>query len=176
MLKTKLTVLILTGSWLAGCGAANHAIENTTNKSIQNVGYYTGHSFDEKTMTQHKNQSIWRGYQTKQVNWEHTTAQKLTREVKQLKGVKDSSVLVTGDSVIVGIQTEPNVHDTQTLKNRVKKMTKRYFQGHHVRIVTNNNIVNRMTDVNQKMSNVTSDPDKLHADVRGIERDDREIK
>lgn len=175
MLKTKLTVLILTGSLLAGCGTANHAVQNT-NKGIQNVGYYTGHSLDEKTIRQHKNQSIWRGQQTKQVNWDHSTAQKVTRELNQLKDVKDSSVLVTGDSVIVGIQTEPNVHDTQTIKNRVKQMVKRYYQDRHVRVVTNNNMVNRMTDVNQKMSTGANDPDKLHADVRGIERDVRETK
>ncbi|HSU78893.1 MAG TPA: YhcN/YlaJ family sporulation lipoprotein [Candidatus Angelobacter sp.] len=168
---------IIVGGLLAGCGGTANKASQDNNNGLQNVGYYSNkleQSPNGKTVKRYGPQNdVNNGLtnQSDQFAWDNPTARRISSQVNRLKGVKDSSVLITGDSVIIGVQTSPGAPPPQTMEQQVRGIVKSYVRDKHIRVVTNKNIVNRMSDVNLKMDTGTGDPDKIQADVRGIEKD-----
>jgi hypothetical protein len=176
-----LSTALIAGSLLAGCGTVNKASKDN-NKGLENVGYYTGQAnrnlnvknTDKFGPQNDVNNGL--SHQTDQFAWDNPTARRISSQVNRLTGVRDSAVLITGDTVIIGVRTGANAPDPQMIEQQVRGIAKSYVRDKHVRVVTNRNIVNRMSNVNKKMDTGTGDPDKIQADVRGIEKDLRVSK
>jgi hypothetical protein len=175
-----LSSALIAGSLLAGCGSANKAAQD--NNNMENVGYYTGQgerNLNGKNANQFGPQTDVKNslsHQTDQFARDNPTARRISNQVNRLTGVRDSSVLITGDTVIIGVRMGLKAPNRQTLERQVKGIVKSYVGDKPIRVVTNRQIVNRMSHVNQKMNTGTGDPDKIQSDVRGIERDLRANK
>jgi YhcN/YlaJ family sporulation lipoprotein len=82
----------------------------------------------------------------------HTLASKLAQAAEEVEGVKAATVVVTGSTVMIGLETEPGIEDEQTqkIKNKVVEEVKRADNSiKTVSITTDPNLITRLKKIAQ---------------------------
>lgn len=87
---------------------------------------------------------------TKPANPAHTQASKLAQAAEEVDGVKAATVVITGSTVLVGLEIEPDIEDKKTneIKNEVIKEIKRTDSSvKTVSITTDPNLITRLKKI-----------------------------
>lgn len=163
---------------MTGCGAASNDRDLADN-GVRNVGYYTNQGNPDLVPDNDVYRNNRSNMRNADVNdngnnnfqWDNATARRIASQVQRLHGVKDASVLINGNSVIVGVIPDKNTQNTQQLDEQVRSVAKSLVNDKHVRVVTDRNIVRRMVDVNDRMDNGTTGTREINSDVQGIFND-----
>jgi len=82
----------------------------------------------------------------------HTQASKLAQAAEEVEGVKAATVVVTGSTVMIGLETEPGIEDKQTkeIKNQVISEVKKADNSiKTVSITTDPNLITRLKKIAQ---------------------------
>ncbi|MGV3487888.1 MAG: YhcN/YlaJ family sporulation lipoprotein [Tuberibacillus sp.] len=165
---------------MTGCGAANNRdMADNNNNGVRNVGYYTNQGKNPDLIPDNDIYPNNRPYmRNADVNdnrnnyyqWDTKTARRISSQVNRLNGVRDSSVLISGNTVLVGVVPENNNQNTQKLDAQVRKIAKGLAPDKQIRVVTDKNIVGRIMDVNQRIGTGSAGRE-VQSDVQGILND-----
>jgi len=104
----------------------------------------------------------------------HTQASKLAQAAEEVEGVKAATVVVTGTTALVGLETDPNIEDkeTSTIKKQVINEVKRADNSiKTVTITTDPNLITRLKKVAQGIKDgkpISSFTDELAEITRRI--------
>ncbi|NLZ51618.1 MAG: YhcN/YlaJ family sporulation lipoprotein [Thermoanaerobacteraceae bacterium] len=82
----------------------------------------------------------------------HTQASKLSQAAEEVEGVKAATVVVTGTTVMIGLETEPGIEDKQTekIKTKVTEQVKKADNSiKTVSITTDPNLITRLKKIAQ---------------------------
>lgn len=80
----------------------------------------------------------------------HTQASKLAQAAEDVDGVKAATVVITGSTVLVGLETEPDIEDNKTeeIKDKVTEKIKKADNSiKTVSITTDPNLITRLKKV-----------------------------
>jgi YhcN/YlaJ family sporulation lipoprotein len=80
----------------------------------------------------------------------HTQASKLAQAAEDVEGVKAATVVITGSTVLVGLETEPGIEDekTEDIKKRVIETIKKADNSiKTVSITTDPNLITRLKKI-----------------------------
>jgi len=165
---------------MTGCGAANNRDMADNNGGVRNVGYYTNQGKNPDLVPDNDINPNHRPYmRNADVNdnrnnyyeWDSKTARRISSQVNKLKGVRNSSVLISGNTVVVGIIPENNTKiSKQNLDHQVRAAAKSIVGNKDVRVVTDKNIVRRIMNVNNRITNGSAGRE-VQSDVQGILND-----
>jgi spore cortex protein len=176
-----LSTAMMVVSFTTACGTTYD--RDNANRGVRNVGYYTDRAGPDLVPDNNyaQNRPYVRNGRDNVVRnndvtdnsfqWDNATARRIASQVSRLKDVKDASVLINGNTVVVGVIPEDNVQNTQTLDEQVRAVTKSLVRDKQVRVVTDRNIVRRIMDVNDRMDNGTAPGREVRSDVKGIFND-----
>jgi YhcN/YlaJ family sporulation lipoprotein len=166
---------------ITGCGAANN--RDLNGNGVRNVGYHTNQGNPNlvpdndvyRSDINRNNRSYMRNADVNNngnnnFQWDNQTARRIASQVSKINGVRDASVLISGNRVVVGVIPESTVQNTQSLDEHVRSVAKSLVNDKQVRVVTDRNIVRRMMDVNTRMDN-GSGGREIQSDVKGIFND-----
>jgi spore cortex protein len=95
-------------------------------------------------------------------------AQRIENRVERLPNIEDVNVVVYGDTVLVGIDT--NDRNDVNVESRVRQSVRGLANGKRVRIVSDENIFRRLGTVNDGIRNGGA-IDEFQSDLRGIMND-----
>ncbi|MFC4618135.1 YhcN/YlaJ family sporulation lipoprotein [Camelliibacillus cellulosilyticus] len=184
MKKTLLTLTtgLMAAGLLTGCGTANN--NDGTRTGMKNVGYYTNHGTpryrnpvnNNYNAANYPTENVRENINKQRVNnktiaYDTELSRRIASHVTRLSGVKDASVLVNGNTVIVGVTPKANVRNTQTLDEQVRTVAKGFARDKQIRVVTDRNIVRRIANVNARMDNGTAGTREIRSDIQGIIND-----
>lgn len=174
-----LTGAVLAGGLLTGCGGANNMDSNAT-RGMKDVGYYgdqarrgnTGnvHHPANDRVQQNSQAPGESGVNNRTFTYDSDTTRRIASHVSQLNGVHDASVLMNGNTIVVGVTPDRNVKRSQLLEEKVRSTAKQLAPDKNVRVVTDRNIVRRMSNVVNRIDNGSA-PKEVQSDVSGIFRD-----
>jgi len=172
-----LTSGVMALSLITGCGAAVDRNAADNDDGTRNVGYYTNQGRPNLVPDRdvYPNRPYMRNADVNDnanqyYQWDTRTARQIAQRVNGLKGVRDSSVLISGNTVVVGVVPENYNQNLQQLDEQVRIVTKNIVGDKHVRVVTDRNIVGRIMDVNKRITNGSAGRE-VQSDVRGILND-----
>lgn len=101
---------------------------------------------------------------------DNQTANNIANAVNKIKGVTYATTLINGNRVVVGIHTAATAKDPATLRNQVKKVVQKYVGNRNVTVVSDQTIVNRMTNLSDRVTNGTAGRE-VGSDVNAIFND-----
>ena len=192
MRKTILTLstMMLAGG-LIGCTADNEAMDTRYNDSTRPIGYYTsednngdyregavtdmidrdyanGVKAPDKKQIDKRNGMNGPGYMRTDDNYsgyDNELSTRLAKRINKLKNVDDSRVIVYGDQIMIGVDTNDknDVDVKDTVRSEVAKVTKQK----NVSISTDEDVFGRMGDVNNRIADGDGF-EEVQADVNGI--------
>ncbi|MCA0986198.1 YhcN/YlaJ family sporulation lipoprotein [Guptibacillus algicola] len=188
-----LSTLMLAGG-LIGCTADNEAMDTRYSDSARPIGYYTSEDNnkdyregaftdmidrdyangvkapDEKQIDK-RNGMNGPGYMRTNENYsgyDNKLSQRLASRVKKLKSVEDARVIVYGDQIMVGVETNSN--DRDAVKDQVRSEVAKLAKQKNVSVSTDKDVVNRMGSVDDRLENGDGF-EEVQADVNGILND-----
>ncbi|WEG14066.1 YhcN/YlaJ family sporulation lipoprotein [Pullulanibacillus sp. KACC 23026] len=162
---TFMSAALISATLLTGCGANNAAQDNNT--PMKNVTYKTN-QVNPNAASNVNNYNGYNNVNYRNMTFPQKTAQKIAKRVNQIKGVKYASTLISGNTVYVGITTTANA-DANT-NQKVVNVVQQYVGNKNVQVVTDQNTVNRMTTLNNRIMN-NAPAREINSDVRGILND-----
>ncbi|QHA92738.1 YhcN/YlaJ family sporulation lipoprotein [Bacillus sp. N1-1] len=192
MRKTILTLsTMMFAGGLIGCTADNEAMDTRYNDSTRPIGYYTSEDNngdyregavtdmidrdyehgvkapDEKQIDK-RNGMNGPGYMRTDDNYsgyDNELSTRLAKRINKLKNVDDSRVIVYGDQIMIGVDTnDKNDADVKdTVRSEVAKVTKQK----NVSISTDEDVFGRMGDVNNRLADGDGF-EEVQTDVNGI--------
>lgn len=189
-LLTLSTALIAT-SILAGCNNANpgNGVNNNA-MGPRKVGYYT----DQNRANRYNDMAINNRNATPNPNdinnatpnnmndmnnvnnvnnggYNSALANQIKNRVTGLSGVNNASVLVNGNNVIVGVNTNNNnTNNNQALEQQIISTVKGVAGNKKVQVVTDKNMVQRIGNVNDRINNGSA-ANEVQSDIRAILND-----
>ncbi|WP_270179431.1 YhcN/YlaJ family sporulation lipoprotein [Alkalihalobacillus sp. CinArs1] len=195
MKKTVVTLstLMLAGG-LIGCTADNEAMDTRYNDSGRPIGYYTSednnNDYREGAFTDMIDRDYANGVKApdeKQIDKRHgmngpgymrngedysgydnNLSQRLSDRIEKLKTVEDARVIVYGDQIMIGVET--NRDDREAVKDQVRSEVAKLAKQKNVSISTDKDVVNRMGRVDDRLENGDGF-EEVQADVNGILND-----
>lgn len=195
MRKTALTLstMMLAGG-LIGCTADNEAMDTRYNDSQRPIGYYTSEDNnrdyregaftdmidrdyangvkapDEKQIDK-RNGMNGPGYYRSGENYsgyDNNLSKRLEKRVNKVKSVKDARVIVYGDQIMIGVDTNSN--DRDAVKDDVRSEVAKLAKQKNVSISTDKDVYKRMNRVEDRLENGDGF-EEVQADVNGILND-----
>lgn len=184
-----LSSALLAGSILGGCGATNAG--NGTNNPTENVTYRTNQASptnptnptnqlnpnapgDQITRT-NPNRTNMDNYNNNNatlnrnnVTFDNQTAQKIADEVNKIKDVNYATTLINGNNVYVGVSTTGTNVNRQQLIQQVQNTVQRYAGNRNVQVVTDKNMVNRMSTLSARITGGNVPTNQLNTDIRSL--------
>lgn len=175
-----MSTALIAGSLLTGCGAMN-ASNNGTHTPMQNVGYRTNQVNPNNTtpdnvnpnntnpnMSANMNNNNTNNANNQPVVLDNRTANQIANDVNRIKGVKYATTLINGNTVYVGVTTTSQA--PQNLNQQVRNTVQRYVGNRQVQLVTDKNMVQRMSNATTNMTNGNM-PATMNANLKGIFND-----
>ncbi len=147
------TSALLLTSALTACNADDkEAMDTRYDNDTRPIGYYTNDGRGEGPMTRIADRDR-NDLDRAEINYADDyqggdLARKIARKVENMRDVEDARVVVTGDSVLIGIDTnDRNDRDVEPkVRNAVQKMTDK-----NVRITTDEDMFTRIRDVDNDL-------------------------
>lgn len=101
---------------------------------------------------------------------DNRTADNIANQVNKIKGVTYATTLINGNNVIVGIHTAATAKSPAHLRNEVKNIVQKYVGHRNVTVVSDQTVVNRMTNVSNRITNGSAGRE-VGSDVNAIFND-----
>lgn len=179
---------------LVGCNAGNDEAGNGSNAGMRDVGYYTdqnrGNNNADNPNTRHNMRNVNdrlnnngnpannnndnlannNGNANNYYNNNKTMADNIADQVSDMGGIKDAHVLINGDTVIVGVNETKKAANTQGLQQKVRTIVNSYTHDKQVKVVTDKDLVQRISDVNDNVANGQG-TNEVRSDITGIIND-----
>ena len=192
MRKTILTLsTMMFAGGLIGCTADNEAMDTRYNDSTRPIGYYTSEDNngdyregavtdmidrdyangvkapDEKQIDK-RNGMNGPGYMRTDDNYsgyDNELSKRLAKRINKLKNVDDSRVIVYGDQIMIGVDT--NDKNNADVKDKVRSEVAKVTKQKNVSISTDEDVFGRMGDVNNRLADGDAF-EEVQADVNAI--------
>ena len=195
MRKTILTLstMMLAGG-LIGCTANNEAMDTRYNDSTRPIGYYTsennngdyregavtdmidrdyanGVKAPDKKQIDKRNGMNGPGYMRTDDNYsgyDNELSKRLAKRINKLKNVDDSRVIVYGDQIMIGVDT--NDKNDADVKDKVRSEVAKVTKQKNISISTDEDVFGRMGDVNNRLADGNGF-EEVQSDVNAILND-----
>ncbi|MCA0171718.1 YhcN/YlaJ family sporulation lipoprotein [Bacillus sp. RAR_GA_16] len=195
MKKTILTLstMMLAGG-LIGCTADNEAMDTRYNDSTRPIGYYTsdnnngdyregpvtdmvdrdyanGVKDPDKKQIDKRNGMNGPGYMRTDDNYsgyDNELSTRLAKRINKLKNVDDSRVIVYGDQIMIGVDT--NDKNDVDVKDKVRSEVAKVTKQKNISISTDEDVFGRMGDVNNRLADGDGF-EEVQSDVNAILND-----
>ncbi|MFA8439674.1 YhcN/YlaJ family sporulation lipoprotein [Pueribacillus sp. YX66] len=95
-------------------------------------------------------------------------AKKISERVKDIKGVKDARTIVYGDQIVIGVNSKDN--NTRNVDRKVKASIRDIVQTQNVTVVTDNDMFDRISNVDDNMRNGNG-INEVQSDINAIFND-----
>ncbi|MCF6138081.1 YhcN/YlaJ family sporulation lipoprotein [Pseudalkalibacillus berkeleyi] len=166
------TSALLLTSALTACNADdNEALDTRYDNDTRPIGYYTNDGRGEGPMTRIADRDR-KDLDRKEVNYADDyqggdLARRISKKVNNMRDVDDARVVVTRDSVLIGVDTnDRNDRDVKPkVKSAVKKMTDK-----DVRVTTDEDMFTRIRDVDNDLRDGNG-YNEVESDVNAIMND-----
>ncbi|WP_221566217.1 YhcN/YlaJ family sporulation lipoprotein [Alkalihalobacillus sp. TS-13] len=167
-----LTSALMLTSALTACNAdGNGAMETRYNNDTRPIGYYTNDDANEGPLTQIADRDR-RDLDRAEVNYAddyngEELAARISKRVKEMKNVDDVRVVVNGDTVLIGVDT--NDQNDQDVRKQVKEVVQQ-ITDKNVRVTTDEEMFTRIRNVDDDLRNGNGFAE-VRSDVNSIMND-----
>ncbi|MBH0170731.1 MAG: YhcN/YlaJ family sporulation lipoprotein [Bacillota bacterium] len=173
LLGKSLTVTILAVG-LVGCNGVNESQDKNDN-DVRPIGYYSNEGDNRGDLdrgngfiTDMADRDVNDHTATYHEDYDGKLADRIAKNVNDIRGVDDAHVILEDNNVIVGIDTD-NKKRTE-LTNKVREITSKLAPNRDVKIVADRDMVNRIENVDNDLRDGRAYTE-VESDVRGISND-----
>ncbi|GGB49257.1 YhcN/YlaJ family sporulation lipoprotein [Fictibacillus barbaricus] len=172
LIKT-LSVTILAGG-LAACNGVNESQDKYDNDT-RPIGYYSNEGDNRGDLdrgagfiSDMADRDVRDHASTYHEDYDGKLAERIAKQVNDIRGVDDAHVILEDNNVIVGVDTDESKKDQLT--DKVRKITAHMAPNREVQVVADQNMFNRIENVDDDLRDGRAFTE-VESDVRGISND-----